>query len=410
MAGNTPSSLTSAGVRAIDVDALVAFTRELVRIPSVFDPARGLDEAPAAELVEAQMRAFGWSPRVDLVAAGRPNVVATIEGDRPGRTLLFEGHTDVVTEGDEDLWSVDPFGAELRDGRIYGRGSADMKSGVAAMLFATDAIVRSGSFPGRIVVATLVEEEGLMAGVRDFIARGHARGIDGAICCEPEGGEICHAAKGALRLRIDLTGKMAHGAMPFEGRNPNRAAAAIIAALTELEQSVQGRHGVHEHLGQPWITPTVLRAGEPAQMNVVPATASLWVDVRTTPTVDHDGLVAEVTNVAAEAAGTAEVTVAVTVVDNRPAVELATDAPLVRAVWDAHAAVASTAPRLGGVPGTTDGTLLTALAGVPTVVYGPGGKWIAHQADEYVDVADMVEHANVYVEAARRFLDGDGGR
>jgi succinyl-diaminopimelate desuccinylase len=410
MAGNTPSSLTSAGVRAIDVDALVAFTRELVRIPSVFDPARGLDEEPAAELVEAQMRAFGWSPRVDLVAAGRPNVVATIEGDRPGRTLLFEGHTDVVTEGDEDLWSVDPFGAELRDGRIYGRGSADMKSGVAAMLFATDAIVRSGSFPGRIVVATLVDEEGLMAGVRDFIARGHASGIDGAICCEPEGGEICHAAKGALRLRIDLTGKMAHGAMPFEGRNPNRAAAAIIAALTELEQSVQGRHGVHEHLGQPWITPTVLRAGEPAQMNVVPATASLWVDVRTTPTVDHDGLVAEVTNVAAEAAGTAEVTVAVTVVDNRPAVELATDAPLVRAVWDAHAAVASTAPRLGGVPGTTDGTLLTALAGVPTVVYGPGGKWIAHQADEYVDVADMVEHANVYVEAARRFLDGDGGR
>ncbi len=76
-------------------------------------------------------------------------------------------------------------------------------------------------------------------------------------------------------------------------------------------------------------------------------------------------------------------------------------------MWDAHAAVAATPPRLGGVPGTTDGTMLTALAGVPTVVYGPGGKWIAHQADEYVDVADIVEHANVYVEAARRFLDSD---
>ena len=85
----------------IDADALVEFTRELVRIPSVYDPARGLNEQPAAELVEAQMRAFGWSPRVDVVAAGRPNVIATIDGDRPGRTLLFEGHTDVVTEGDE---------------------------------------------------------------------------------------------------------------------------------------------------------------------------------------------------------------------------------------------------------------------------------------------------------------------
>ncbi len=217
------------------------------------------------------MRAFGWSPRVDVVADGRPNVIATIDGDRPGRTLLFEGHTDVVTEGDERAWSVDPFGAELRDGRIYGRGSADMKSGVAAMLFAADAIVRSGSFPGRLVVAALVDEEGMMSGVRDFVARGHADGIDGAICCEPEGGEICHAAKGALRLRVDLTGKMAHGAMPFEGRNPNRAAAAVIAALTELERRLHDAHVEHEHLGKPWITPTVLRAGEPAQMNVLPA-------------------------------------------------------------------------------------------------------------------------------------------
>ena len=125
-------------------------------------------------------------------------MIATIDGDRPGRTLLFEGHTDVVTEGDEDAWSVDPFGAELRDGRIYGRGSADMKSGVAAMLFAADAVVRAGSFPGRLVVAALVDEEGMMSGVRDFVARGRADGIDGAICCEPEGGEICHRRQGRL--------------------------------------------------------------------------------------------------------------------------------------------------------------------------------------------------------------------
>ena len=388
----------------IDVDAVVEFTRQLVRIPSVYDPARGLNEQPAAELVAEQMRAFGWSPRVDLVADGRPNVIATIDGDRPGRTLLFEGHTDVVTEGDEQAWTVDPFGAELRGGRIYGRGSADMKSGVAAMLFAADAVIRAGSFPGRLVVAALVDEEGMMAGVRDFVARGHADGIDGAICCEPEGGEICTTAKGALRLRIDLTGKMAHGAMPFEGRNPNRAVAAVIAALTDLEQRLHEAHGEHEHLGRPWITPTVLRAGTPAQMNVVPGTSTLWVDVRTVPSVDHDELLASVTELAADACGASGVTSQVTTIDDRPPVELAPDDPLVRAVWDAHTAVATTPARLGGVPGTTDGTMLTALAGVPTVVYGPGGKWIAHQADEYVEVADIVEHASVYVEAAGRFL------
>jgi succinyl-diaminopimelate desuccinylase len=394
----------------IDADALVEFTRALVRIPSVYDPARGLSEAPAAELVEAQMRTFGWDPRVELVDAGRPNVIATIDGDRPGRTLLFEGHTDVVTEGDAAAWSVDPFGAELRDGRIYGRGSADMKSGVAAMLFAADAVARSGPFPGRIVVAALVDEEGMMSGVRDFVARGHAADVDGGICCEPEGGEICHAAKGALRLRIDLQGKMAHGAMPFEGRNPNRAAAAVIAALSELEQSLQQRHGTHEHLGQPWVTPTVLRAGEPVQMNVMPEQASVWVDVRTIPTIEHKQLLGDVTALAEGAGAPFGVTASITVIDDRPAVEVAPESPLVRAVWDAHAAVATSAPRLGGVPGTTDGTMLSALAGVPTVVYGPGGKWIAHQADEYVDVSDIVEHANVYVEAARRYLDGVPGR
>src|SRR5262245_42586461 len=351
------------------------------------------------------MRKFGWDPRVELVDAGRPNVIATIEGDRPGRTLLFEGHTDVVTEGDAAAWSVDPFGAELRDGRIYGRGSADMKSGVAAMLFAADAIARSGAFPGRIVVAALVDEEGMMSGVRDFVARGHAAGVDGGICCEPEGGEICHAAKGALRLRIDLHGRMAHGAMPFEGRNPNRAAAAVIAALGELERSLQRRHGMHEHLGQPRVTPTVLRAGEPVQMNVMPEQASIWVDVRTIPTIDHDRLIDDVSARASAASSPFGVSTSITVIDDRPAVEVDADSPLVRAIWDAHASVATSPPRLGGVPGTTDGTMLTALAGVPTVVYGPGGKWIAHQADEFVEVADIVEHADVYVEAARRFLD-----
>jgi succinyl-diaminopimelate desuccinylase len=319
---------------------------------------------------------------------------------------MFEGHTDVVTEGDLSTWTVDPFGADLRDGKVWGRGSADMKSGVAAMLFATDAIVRSGSFPGRIVLGALVDEEGMMLGARDFVARGHAEGVDGAICCEPEGGEICHVAKGAIRLRIDLLGRMAHGAMPFEGRNPNRAAAAVIAALSDFEARLQWDLGQHEHLGLTWVTPTVMRSGDPAQMNVMPANASLWVDVRTIPAVNHDEFIEDVRSLATAAAGELDVAAAVTVIDNRPAVAVDEDNPLVRALWDAHGAVATTPPRLGGVPGTTDGTMLTTLGGVPTVVYGPGGKWIAHQADEFVAVDDIVQHANVYVDAARRFLAG----
>lgn len=387
----------------IDAGALIELTQELVRIPSVHDPARQLCEQPAAELVAARMRAFGWSPELDVVAPGRPNVIAVVEGGGGvGPTLMFEGHTDVVTEGEG--WTVDPFAATIVDGKLYGRGSADMKGGVAAMLFATDALVRRGPFPGRIVLAALVDEEGMMAGAKDLVARGRTTGVDAVICCEPEGGEICHVAKGALRLRLDFTGKMAHGAMPFQGRNPNRALGATISALAELEAAVQARHPEHPHLGRVWITPTVLRAGEAAQMNVMPAGASMWVDVRTIPSVDHPALISELTGIVAAAASDLGITTAVEVIDDRPSVATAEDDALVRAVWDAHAAVGSGAPRLGGVPGATDGTIITSRTGMPSVVYGPGGKWIAHQADEFVELDDLVTHAEVYVEAADRFL------
>jgi succinyl-diaminopimelate desuccinylase len=279
-----------------------------------------------------------------------------------------------------------------------------MKGGLAAALMATDALTRQGPFPGRVVVAALVDEEGMMAGAKDLVTRGRADGVDGLICCEPEGGEICHVAKGALRLKLELTGKMAHGAMPFQGRNPNRGVGAAIGVLAELEAALQARHGEHPHLGTVWITPTVVRAGEPVQMNVMPASASVWVDVRTIPSVEHDGLVAELTELVTRCAGEVGIAAAVEVIDDRPAVATAEDDALVRALWDAHAAVGPDAPRLGGVPGATDGTVITSRAGVPSVVYGPGGKWIAHQADEFVELADLVAHAEVYVEAARRFL------
>ena len=390
-------------MRYIDADALITFTQQLVRIPSVHDPARGLDEQPAADLVAQQMRAFGWQPEIDVVAAGRPNVVAIVDGGGgPGPTLMFEGHTDVVTEGDG--WTVDPFCGDIVDGCLWGRGSADMKGGLAAMLFATDALRRSGPFPGRIVLAALVDEEGMMLGAKDFVARGRADDVDGVICCEPEGGEICAVAKGALRLRVDLTGKMAHGAMPFQGRNPNRAVGRAIGALAELELSLQQRLGEHPRLGHVWITPTVLRAGEPAQMNVMPAGASMWIDVRTTPEVDHRHLLSELTDVVAVSVAPLGIESVVAVIDDRPAVATAEDHPLLAALAAAHASVTGTPARLGGVPGATDGTILTSRAGLPSVVYGPGGKWIAHQADEFVEVADLVTHAAVYVEAADRFL------
>ncbi|MEU4575727.1 M20 family metallopeptidase [Nonomuraea sp. ATR24] len=389
----------------IEVDArgVVEFTQALVRIPSTNDPARGRSEQPAADLVAAKMREWGWEPSVYEAAPGRPNVVAVVEGGGgDGPTLMFEGHTDVVTEGDLSEWTVDPFGGEIRDGKLWGRGSADMKSGLAATLYATRALQLAGPFPGRIKVCALADEEGLMLGAHHFVAEGLAAGVDGAIVAEPEAGEICAVAKGALRLRVDLTGKMAHGAMPQHGRNPIEAVGDLLTALRDLQAELQRRHPAHEHLGEVYVTPTVVRAGTEEQVNVIPATASVFVDVRTVPGVSHDDVAARVATLAARDGITADVAVLV----DRPPVDVPVTTPVVAALAAAHRDVTGAEPVYGGVPGSTDGTVLTHWGGIPSVVYGPGGKWIAHQADEHVSVDEIVRCTRVFAEAARRFLTG----
>ena len=324
----------------IDADALVELTRALVRIPSVYDPARGLDEEPAAELVAEQMRAFGWDPEIDVVAPGRPNVIATIDGDRPGPHVAVRGphrRRHRGRPGDVVVRSLRRRAARRPDPRAR-RGGHEGRRGGHAVRHRRSRAVRVVPRPRR---RRRPRRRGGDDGRRQGLRRPRPpEGVDGAICCEPEGGEICHVAKGALRLRIDLTGVMAHGAMPFEGRNPNRAAGAVLTALAELEARLQQRHGEHPHLGLTWVTPTVLRAGEPAQMNVMPGAAGIWVDVRTIPAVDHDELVAEVRRARRRRRATRTASApTVDVIDDRPAVEVAEGHPLVRALWDAHAAV-----------------------------------------------------------------------
>jgi succinyl-diaminopimelate desuccinylase len=381
----------------IDSDGLIEFARALVRVPSINQPEAGRSEGPAAALVAERMRSFGWSPLIEDAAPGRPNVIAVVDGGLPGPTLMFEGHTDVVTEGDPKAWSYDPFGAEVSEGRLYGRGAADMKGGVAAMVYGAAALVAAGPFRGRLLLAALADEEGLMLGAKDFVRRGHASGVAAAIVCEPEGGEVCIAQKGAIRVRVDVRGRMAHGAMPDQGRNPIPPLAELVARCRGLESALQAQAGEHPLLGLPYVTPTVLQAGSPGQLNVIPGEGWLGLDIRTTPAVDHAELVGRLRAMCAQH-------LTLTLIDDRPPTETPADHPLVHAVVEAHRRVYDATPILGGVPGTTDGTILRRDAGIPIVTYGPGEKWIAHQVDEYVELDDVVRSAEVYAEAARLFF------
>ncbi len=153
----------------VDEDELVRWVQELTRIPSVWKPETGEGEERAARWVEARCRELGLETHFEFVVPGRPNVVA-IHAMAEGPVLMFEGHTDVVTEGDPAQWRDPPFAAELRDGRIYGRGANDMKAGLVCALAAIKAIVLSGvRLPGSLVLGAVCDEEGDMIGITQKI-------------------------------------------------------------------------------------------------------------------------------------------------------------------------------------------------------------------------------------------------
>jgi succinyl-diaminopimelate desuccinylase len=396
----------------LDADGMLAFLSELVCTPSVYLP--GVPEANeehAARLVYDLLDEWGWAPLWEEVAPGRPNVVAELRGSQGegGRLLLFEGHTDVVTPGDRAAWAHDPFGAEIVDGKLYGRGAADMKAGVAAMLFAARAIQLAGApFAGRIRLLVPVDEEGLMLGVKALVARGHADGADGAIVCEPEEREVCVAHKGSLRLRLISHGRIAHGAMPEEGVNALAGMVRLLARVLELEQAVQAEFDVHPLLGKPYITPTVARAplsGDASQINCLPDLCDAFLDIRSLPSMSHADVIARIRQLMEEVrAANPAFRFDLEVVDDRPPTEIDGDHPLVQVLVTAHQQVYGAAPAYGGVPGSTDGVILARDRGIPVVVYGPGDKRIPHQPDEFVVLDEVVRAARVYIVAALQFL------
>lgn len=402
---------TERALAHLDQPGLEAFLQRLVRTPSVFLPdTPGANEEAAARLVYELLRGWGWEPLWEEVAPGRPNIVAELRGSRgPGPLLLMEGHTDVVTPGDPAAWRDDPFSGRIAGRTLYGRGAVDMKGGLSAMLFAARALQLAGApFRGTLRLLVPVDEEGHMLGIKQLVARGHADGAAGCIVCEPEGDELCVAQKGSLRLRLLAYGRIAHGAMPHKGVNALAAMVRWLGRVLELEDALNAEHGVHPLLGPSYVTPTVARAplsGEASQINCLPDSCDAFLDIRTVPGVDHQALTARIAGLGdALRAAHPAYRFAIEVVDDRPATELDPAHPLARAVAAAHARVCGAPPPLGGVPGSTDGTILVRERGTPVVVYGPGDKWLPHQPDEQIDLDEVARAARVYIIAALRFL------
>lgn len=405
----------------INDDELIAWVQELTRIPSVWRPAEGLGEEAAARWVETRCREMGLQTYVEMVQAGRPNVIAiyrTADG-RPGdgrpsaaprRILMFEGHTDVVTEGDPSAWTDPPFSATIRDGRIYGRGANDMKAGLVCALIATKAIVQSAvKLNGDILIGAVCDEEGRMIGIKHFVDQGWADAVTACIVCEPEENHLCICQKGVMWIRVVITGVMSHGAMPLTGVNSMYPMARFLDSVHALEERLIVRQGRDEFLGQSSITPTIVmsparNSGE-AQNNVMPGSSECILDIRLIPGQNPDEIAAQVeTLLKAAVAVDARLSYQFEVLEVRHPTKTERSHEVVTALAASYADLTGQAPIYGGVPGSTDGTILNARKGVPIVTCGPGDIYIPHHIDEWVSLEEIKIAARMYVLAAMRYL------
>ncbi len=419
-------------LREIKKEELIKLTQDLIRIPSVRSQKEGSNEEKVALFLSHLVEEMGLDVVVEEVEPGSPNVIAVLQGESDGPCLMFECHTDVVTEGDASEWKYGPYEGRLVGNRIYGRGACDTKGNLAAVIKAVQAISQSGiPFKGRILLGILVDEEGMMSGVKHFIRQGWANGVNAAIICEPVDNHLCITQKGALRAELITIGKMSHGAMPLAGLNPIPPMVSILEKIRQLEEEEIERLGKDVFLGYPSITPTVLQApvkGEP-QLNVVPYQCRALLDIRTVPGQSHEALKKQLEEIIKEEERSVNASLdsgplkeiretleknlskglsfqsKLHVFEDRPWTKTSREESIVRAVSKAIRSVTGEEPTYGGVPGATDGTFLSAWAGIPIVTIGAGKWMIPHQKDEWVSVEELELTANIYAASALEFLN-----
>ena len=377
-------------------DPCISLLRDLIAIdsvnPSLVSGAAG--EAQIADAIASHLRQLGLDAELHEIAPGRPNVVGVLEGSRPGRSLMFCGHTDTVGVAGMDA----PFQSEERDGRIYGRGSQDMKGGVAAMIDAARVARERGFDAGRLIIAAVVDEEYASIGADALVTKW---GADAAVVTEPTDLQIAIAHKGFAWAAVETHGRAAHGSRPRDGRDAILRMGRVLQRLERLDRELQSCPP-HPLIGTASLHAALIDGGR--ELSSYPDRCRLQVERRTVPGETGEAFRAEAENIVRELVEEdPEFTADVVLMFSRPAYEIAATAALPVAMADA-ARRRGVDPSMVGMSFWTDAAILGA-AGIPSVLFGPGGAGL-HSTEEYVITSDVIACRDVLAELALTWCGG----
>jgi acetylornithine deacetylase len=371
----------------------INFLRELIAIDSVNPSlvAGAAGEENVALAVAAHLRESGMDVVVEDVAPGRQNVVGVLEGRSAGRSLMLCGHSDTV--GVEGMDS--PFDPIERDGRMFGRGSGDMKGGVAAMLAAARTLASEGWDKGRLLVAAVVDEEYMSIGAEALVKSWSA---DAAVITEPTGLKVAIGHKGFSWIEIVTEGRAAHGSRPAEGRDAIMRMGRVLQRLEDLTQQLKARVP-HPVLGQASLHASIINGGR--ELSTYPERCVLQLERRNVSGEAPDIAMREVEEILDSLRHEdREFVASARLMFDRAPYETPAEHDLPRRLETAVKHIGHDTCR-EGMTYWTDAAIL-GQAGIPTVVFGPGGEGF-HAREEFVFVDHVEACRDALVLTARDF-------
>jgi putative selenium metabolism hydrolase len=391
-----------------DKDELVEFLQDIVRTPSL----SGNEDRVATRIAAAMRRAGCREVFVDRIG----NVVGRM-GHRPKPMLLFNGHMDTVGVSDPSAWTCDPFGANIIDGVLYGRGACDMKGALTAMIWGAKLLRDSGaleSMKGELVLAAVVQEEPCEGMATRVLIEDEGLRPDWVVLGEPTDLQLSRGHRGRIELEVITHGRSCHAARPDRGDNAVYSAARLIFNLEILAEQL----GYDPFLGPGSLAVTQVesRAGS---RNAVPDYARFIIDRRLTLGEIEAKALAEVQGIIARERVRAEVRVTEyqgtsytghqTQQHNHfPAWALDAAHPLVQTATRAIKRALGSRPTISQWGFSTDGVYTMGVAGIPTIGFGPGEEKFAHAADEQIRVEDVFKAAPAYAQLALDILGSAG--